>query len=385
MRILILNYEFPPLGGGAGNATQYLLREFAKRPDFSFDLVTSSADAFRIEQFSPNIMIHFLDIGKKGNLHYQRNKDLLKYSWKAYWYCKKLIKARRQVSDVRGQLSNVTLVHAFFGIPCGYIAMKLGVPYIVSLRGSDVPFYNRRFYWLDKLIFRRLSRRIWRRAKAVIANSEGLKELALKTAPVQVISIIPNGVDVQQFCPANSGHRKSLGTYDVLNIISTGRLIERKGYAYLLLALEGLHNVELTLVGDGPLRVELEQLAKKNNVKVNFVGNIAHDKIIPYLQEADVFVLPSLNEGMSNAILEAMACGLPIIATDTGGSRELVRENGMIVPKADAPALRMAIEKLVHHPDLRKTMGAASRQRAEQMNWETVAQEYLRVYESTKS
>ena len=381
MRILILNYEFPPLGGGAGNATQYLLREFAKRPDFSFDLVTSSADAFRIEQYASNIMIHFLDIGKKGNLHYQRNKDLLKYSWKAYWYCKKLIKARRQVSDVRGQLSNVTLVHAFFGIPCGYIAMKLGLPYIVSLRGSDVPFYNRRFYWLDKLIFRRLSRRIWRRAKAVIANSEGLKELALKTAPVQVISIIPNGVDVQQFCPANSGHRKSLGTYDVLNIISTGRLIERKGYAYLLLALEGLHNVELMLIGDGPLRGELERMAREKRVKVNFAGTVAHGAVIGYLQNADVFVLPSLNEGMSNAILEAMACGLPIIATDTGGSAELVQGNGFIVPRADSGALRKVIMGYMQHPDLAIKHGVSSRKRAEGMSWQTSAEEYQKIYE----
>jgi hypothetical protein len=69
-RILILNYEFPPLGGGAGNATYYLLKEFAKDPDLKIDLVTSSIDAFRVEKFSDNITVHLLDIGKGGNLHY---------------------------------------------------------------------------------------------------------------------------------------------------------------------------------------------------------------------------------------------------------------------------------------------------------------------------
>ena len=122
-KILILNYEFPPLGGGAANATYYLLKEFSKFPDLELDLVTSSVDKFRIEQFAPNIRIHYLDINKKGNLHYQSIKDLLTYSWKSLKYCKKL-----------KQEAKFDLIHAFFSSPCGYIAMKLKIPYIVSLR-----------------------------------------------------------------------------------------------------------------------------------------------------------------------------------------------------------------------------------------------------------
>src|SRR3989344_4881417 len=134
-RVLVLNYEFPPLGGGAGNATYYLLKEFAKYPDLEIDLVTSSVDTFRVEKFAGNITIHFLNIGKRGNLHYQTNQKLLMYSWKSYWYSKKLMEEKEY-----------DLCHAFFGIPCGYVAMMLRLPYIVSLRGSDVPFYNKRFY-----------------------------------------------------------------------------------------------------------------------------------------------------------------------------------------------------------------------------------------------
>lgn len=96
---------------------------------------------------------------------------------------------------------NYDMVHAFFGIPCGLVAMLLKIPYLVSRRGSDVPFYNRRFYWLDKLIFKRLSRIDWSKAKKVVANSVGLKELALKSSPGLQISMIYNGVDLDRFYP----------------------------------------------------------------------------------------------------------------------------------------------------------------------------------------
>lgn len=364
MRILMLNYEFPPLGGGAGNATYYLLKEFSKHPDLEIDLVTSSIAVFKIQKFSENIVIHFLDINKKGNLHYQANRDLLKYSCKAYFYCKKLIKEKQ-----------FDLCHAFFGIPCGYVAMKLGLPYIVSLRGSDVPFYNKRFYWLDKFIFKNLNKKIWEKAEKVIANSEGLKNLANKTNPRQQIEVVYNGVDTEEFKPIEN---KSMG--EKIKLISTGRLIERKGYEYLIESLEGLNNFELTLIGDGNLRIKLEELAHANKVKVNFLGKIDHKDIVSHLQKADIFVLPSLNEGMSNSILEAMACGLPIIATDTGGSKELIQDNGFIVSKVDADALRDVIERLLGHQEFVKSMGQKSRELAKRMSWVNTSAQYYNYY-----
>ncbi len=362
-RILILNYEFPPLGGGAANATYYFLKEFAKDPSLEIDLVTSSLDTYRTEQFAPNITIHYLDIGKKGNLHYQSNAALLRYAWRAYRYARRLVGRER-----------FDLVHAFFGIPCGYIAMKLGLPYIVSLRGSDVPFYNARFYWLDMLFFRRMSRRIWKRANAVIANSAALKELAYASVPAQEIGVIYNGVATDEFLPAQGN------AHDDLHLISTGRLIERKGYRYLIEALAGIEGVTLTLVGDGNQKSELEALADTHGVRVQFAGSQRHEEIPALLAEADVFVLPSLNEGMSNSVLEAMAAGLPIITTDTGGSAELVHDNGIIVPKADVAALRAATLTLKEDPALRATMARRSRERALKMSWHAVAGEYRNVY-----
>lgn len=371
MKILMLNYEFPPLGGGAGNANYYILKEFSRYPDLEIDLITASAGRHQCEQFADQIKVHYLDIHKNNrNLHYQSNRELLIYAWKAFGYARKLIKR-----------TEYHLCHAFFGIPCGYLAMKLGLPYIVSLRGSDVPFYNRRFYWLDRLCFRRLSKKIWQKARKVVANSRGLKELAQAASPGQEIAVIYNGINLEEFYPLDPNMKKRHGN---LRLISTGRLIERKGYRYLIEALAGIPDVELFLIGDGNLKAELTALASKLKVKVNFLGKVSHELVPQYLREADLFVLPSLNEGMSNALLEAMACGLPVIATDTGGSEELIDGNGYVVRKGSSRELREAIDRFKASPELVASMGIRSRELAGKMSWQNVAAAYLRIYEEAK-
>ena len=359
----MLNYEYPPIGGGASNATYYILKEFSKIKNLEVDLITSSVSKFKIEKFSTNIFVHRLDIGKNGNLHFQSNKELVIYSWKAYRYAKRIVEKNKY-----------NLVHAIFGIPCGYIAMKLDLPYIVSLRGSDVPFYNKRFEKLDRLFFKRLSYRIWKNAKKVVTNSSGLKELTLRTSPKQEIIVIYNGVDIKEFKPVKKKVSQRI------KIISTGRLIERKGFQYLIRALEGLNDFKLELIGGGNLKDELEKLSKELGVPVKFSGKIQHDKISKSIQNGDIFILPSLNEGMSNSVLEAMACGLPVIATDVGGSKELVKGNGFLIPKGNSSGIRNALLKYLKNKKLILKHGLRSRKIAENMSWEKTALSYYRIY-----
>jgi L-malate glycosyltransferase len=366
----MLNYEFPPLGGGAGNANYYLLKEFTKDKRIKIDLVTSSISEFKKEKFSNNINIYYLNIGKnKNKIHYQTNKDLLLYSFKAYFFARRLIKK-----------NNYSLIHAWFGIPCGFIAMLLGKPYIIALRGSDVPFYNQRFKILDKLFFKNLSKVIWRKAKIVVANSEGLKELAQKTAPSQKIEVIYNGIDTKEFKPAKNKKRSK-----TLRIICVARLIKRKGIDCLLKALGTLKdkNFILTIIGDGKEKENLKELSKNLNIdkQVKFLGPIPHRKILKYYQESDLFVLASLNEGMSNTILESMACGLPIITTNTAGAKELIKNNGFIVKKQSTNQIKKAILEYLNNKNLIKKHRQNSRKLAEKMSWDNVEKEYLKKYE----
>ncbi|MCG8571198.1 MAG: glycosyltransferase family 4 protein [Spirochaetes bacterium] len=369
LKILMLNYEFPPLGGGAGNATQYLLKEIAGQKNIEIHLVTSSTDTYKEEQFSDKIKIYYLNINKNNDIHYQSSKELLTFSYKAYFLCQQLKKR-----------NHYHLVHAFFGIPCGYIAMKLKLPYIISLRGSDVPFYNKRFELLDKILFKKLSQKIWKKARSVITNSQGLKELALKSAPLQKINVIYNGIDTNEFSPNQISQR-------IFTVISTSRLIKRKGVEYLIDGFirfsKDKDNVQLLIIGEGNLKKELKQKVQQNNMeeKIHFYGRIEHDDLNQYYKKADIFCLPSLNEGMSNSLLEAMASGLAILATNTGGTKELVdNTNGIIIEKCNHTDIENSLNKLYYDKSLLTKMKQASRNKALKMNWEVCSQQYMAEY-----
>lgn len=382
MKVLFFNYEYPPLGGGAANATQYILKEYAQVFGLEVDLVTSSVDkSYHLETVGEKIRIHKLPIGKNAaNFHFQSQKDLLFYAFRAYLFSKKLI--RKSLDDN----APYDITHSFFTVPCGFISLiikkKFKIPYIVSLRGSDVPGYSERFSGLYKIISP-LIRKIWKEASFVVSNSEGLRELALKTNSNQKIGVIFNGVNINEFRP---GERNC--TADRFKIICVSRITPRKGIGYLIDAMAMLVKkyffVELEIVGDGDQRKELGEkvigMGIEKNVK--FLGLMKHDAVAEYYSNADAFVLPSLNEGMSNTMLEALAAGLPIVATNTGGTKELVKngENGFIAETKNAKDLAEKIGKIIKDREMCQRMGRESRRRAEQMSWKNVAKEYLELY-----
>lgn len=374
MRILLLNYEYPPIGGGASTATFNLLKQLSGRDDIEIDLITSSVGDYREEQHSENIKIYFLDIGKKDDLHNQSNKDLLSYSKKALKLGKKLKKEKEY-----------DLVHAFFGIPCGFIAKKLKLPYIVSLRGSDVPFYSEKYWLYDKLVFQRLSRKIWKKARFVVANSEGLKKLAQETNPKQEIGVIYNGVDTEMFAPAEIKPEE-------FTVISTSRFEPRKGLEYLVEGFAKFHKKhktgKLILIGEGSQYWKMENQVRNQGIKeaTEFVGALERKQMPPWYQKADVFVLPSLNEGMSNSLLEALASGLAIVATDTGGTKELVDEsNGVVVKKKSGDEVAGALEELFENKGVLEKMKKTSRKKAEGMSWDKMVEGYIKIYKNADS
>lgn len=384
MKILFLNYEYPPIGGGAGNATEFLLREYAKMLDIEVTLVTSSPDeqAHSETLGDGRIRIERIPVGKQStdgkSLHFQSKWHILRYAWESWLFSRELLKKEKFDG-----------IHAFFSVPSGFTAFLLkwefGTPYMVSLRGADVPGYSERFSQLY-FFLKPLSRLIWSNAAYVVANSEGLRELALKTNPNQEIAVIRNGVDTEQFRPDETRRDPSIF------VVTSGatRVTARKGLRYLVEAVAMLApqypELRLDILGDGDEKETLEALVAERKIDnvVRFLGRIPREETYRYYQRADLFVLPSANEGMSNAMLEALASGLPIITTDTGGTKELVEDgvNGLIVRMKDAHDIAEKIAWRLSHRKEAKRMGEESRRRAESLGWNGVAGEYREMYES---
>jgi glycosyltransferase involved in cell wall biosynthesis len=374
----MLDNEFPPLGGGTGVVNYHLLKELASYRDVSVDLVTASRSTCgpETEQFAQRITIYKVPGGNR-NIHHATNGDLCRYAWRALWLCRTLLK--RQDYD---------LSFAFAGVPAGAISYILKqrhkLPYLVSLQGPDVPGFEARYNYLYPFL-KPLVRRIWSEAAVVTAISKDHRRLAHGSLPDLDIAIVPNGVDTGSYYPAEA-LRRTAG----LNILCTGRLIERKGQHHLLRAFACLladsdRSLRLTLAGAGDAEDRLHRLALSLGLgdSVTFTGAVPREDMPTMYRQADMFVLPSQNEGMSMALLEAMASGLPVVVTNTGGTSELVVEarHGHIVPWGDISALTEALADLVRDEHARHRMGHECRQRAMQFVWPTIVRQYLDLCE----
>lgn len=210
----------------------------------------------------------------------------------------------------------------------------------------------------------------------------------LRIAP-EKIATLPNGVHTTRFQPSTSPERssarESLGIRnDAFVVGMAASLTEVKRIDLLLLALQNfrLSGIRALIVGDGPLRERLQQQAVESGVagRVTFAG--AQSDVRPFLSALDVLVSCSDSEEMSNSILEATACGLPVIATDVGDSALMLADAGIVVPKGDAQAIRSAIERLHDHPSERRSLGTAARKRATAFSIERTVTAYEEYYES---
>ncbi|HSD51858.1 MAG TPA: glycosyltransferase family 4 protein [Candidatus Methylomirabilis sp.] len=207
---------------------------------------------------------------------------------------------------------------------------------------------------------------------------------------------IPNGVDLSLFSPATGDERRTLRARlglpeDRILCAFVGRLTHQKDPDLLLQAwaLVPRSQAHLVLVGDGPLRSRLEACVNSGPRKAQITFTGASANVVRYLKAADLLVLPSRAEGMSNVILEAMACGLPIVATDLPGNRDVLGEDGklgLLVPVGNPAPLAEAIETLVASADLRRELGRAARIEVEmRFDIQRVVGQYLSLYEELRS
>lgn len=372
MNILMLNYEFPPLGGGAGRATRYISRELVNM-GCKVDVLTSCDAPQPLYEVLDGVRVYRVPTRRKS-IHECGLRAALQYVTYGYMKMKELVAK-----------NNYDITHSFFSLPTGilsYLAKRrYNLPYILSLRGSDVPGYDP--YGVERLhrVLISFNVKIWQSADRVIALSRGLANLAHQSAPNIPMKVIYNGIDTCIFRPVKVNNNGRI------SLITVSRLLQRKGIHFLIEALHRMKRDDLNLliVGKGNYEEALKEQAYRLNLqdKITFYGYCPNENL-PYLYaQADIFVLPSLTESFGIVFAEAMACGLPIIGTTVGGIPEVVidRENGILVPPRDVEALLQAIRQLSDNSQLRAKMRQNNIRRiADCFSWETVSSQYLSEY-----
>ena len=198
------------------------------------------------------------------------------------------------------------------------------------------------------------------------------------------MDVIPDGLDLGRFEPVQRN-----ACPEKVRVLTIGRLIPRKGFQFLIRALpqiieKATHNFEIEVVGDGPYHGELLKLAENLGVAshIHFTGSVPYTELPQKYRDADVFILPSLAEGMPLVVLEAMGTGLPIVASRVQGIDELVVENanGALFDPGDVDGLAHALVKLINAGEGRVEMGKASVERVKPYDWKHIADAYLALY-----
>lgn len=271
------------------------------------------------------------------------------------------------------------LIDAHYFYPDGVAAVMLGRqlrrPVVVTGRGSDINLIGRH------ALPRRMIRWAAREAAGVVTVSRALKDsLAALGVPGARIEVLRNGVDLDLFRPVErAAVRERLGMRRT-TLLSVGNLHELKGHGLVIGALAELPQCDLVVIGDGPEREALARLAERAGLgaRVRFLGQLPQERLREYYGAADALVLASSREGWPNVLLESMACGTAVIASDVGGCAEAVAapEAGRLLRDRSAHGVAAAVRELLERPPQRE----ATRRYAERFGWGATSRGQLELF-----
>lgn len=362
MKLLVLNYEYPPLGGGAAPVCRQLCELYARR-GHEVEVVTMGFRGLPAKELLNGVHVTRV-LSLRSKQATCETHEMLSYVISALPRVVWRLCTRRYDA-----------LHVHFVIPTGllaWLATRLRrTPYVLTAHGSDVPGYNPDRFGKEHGFTTPLLRRILDGAFAITAPSIFLGGLIRERCGDYDVAHIPNGICIDQIPPADKE--------DI--ILMTGRLLRRKGFHTVLEAMRGVETTyEVHIVGDGPERVALESLAGELAAKVVFHGWLPN--AAPELQSlyarARIFCLPSSRENASISLLEGMLAGAAVITSNVSGCPETIGDAGLTVPPDDPAALREVLLPLMADPEACAALGAKARARVlSHFDWEEIADRYL--------
>jgi glycosyltransferase involved in cell wall biosynthesis len=363
---MVLNYEFPPLGGGASPFSFDLAMRLSSVNGMYIDVVTMQYKQLpAIERIGKNLTIHRVDCIRRKKSTCSPFEQMT-YLHSARRKCNALIAKHRY-----------DLIHAHFFVPTGLLALylhkKYHLPYIITTHGSDVPGFNPdRFRLLHKFT-PPLLKRICGSTTHIIAPSDYLAKLVTKNIDESLhekISVIPNGIDPSKFKPTKKQNR----------ILAVGRLLKRKGFQKIILAVSNKDiGFEIDICGDGPMRSELERLAVKSKTKINFYGWLDNnsDEMKRLYARAKIYISASSEESFGMTLIEAVSAGCHPIVSDIPAHRAIIPNNENLFDLSIPESLRERILEAVGNET------PVSHLSITKFSMSSVGDEYLKIYRST--
>lgn len=371
MKILVICHEHPPVGGGAGMAASNIAQNLALL-GHKVSLVTSLFGRQEQREFLNGYEIFRIDMGRRRDFG-SSVWEWIKFMVKGISFTSSLIRDDKP-----------DYIFAFFTLPAGFIAVnmkkKFNIPVLTSVRGQDVPGFCPKEFRVHHFFASPLFQAVWKRSNVVVVQSKKQYE-KLKKYDVKRLFRSANGVNTGFFKPEKSRKDRAKST-----ILYAGRLTVQKNILWLIQRFYDLNkssqrNTELVIVGEGPEKNKIIDLVSRMSLqaKVSLYPWCSRNDMLKWYQAADIYVLPSLDEGMPNSVTEAMACGLPVIATRVCGTEELIEpgKDGFLFEVNDSLGFMEYLIRLIDNDSLRLQIGDNARLKALRRSWMEVTLDYL--------
>ncbi len=345
---------------------------------------------YEFEALSPYIRIRkplnnvtFHQVGSLPNS--PTSNTIHKYTLHTEFLIRSLAKTKKLLKEKNIQLIHHMLpaVYNYTFSPVALLTQNLPQPFVFGPLSAH--YYPRPLN--EKILLpitSKLHKKTIQKTTRIITVTNQVKKLYTPWVTKEKISTIPFGVDTATFKPTQKTEQQK-----EFEILYAGSLYALKGIPFLIHAIANVRrnkiNAKLTLVGEGAQKESLITLAKTLQVEnhVKFAGFVPNSKMPAYYNRCDIFCFPTLGEPFGKAVVEAMACGKPVIATNAGGAAEIIQngENGILVPPADSETLAAEITRLINDPQERHRLGKKARETTvERFSWEKIAEKYHQLY-----